>query len=160
MKRKSFLFSFLFVAVCVFTGKTQVDPDWHCWQVQVSGVDSLQRADYLSRGLEKIQLSLFSAFEVTSGKGYIISSMPNIDNIISYVNNWDRGFNIQSFEEVTLTDSLFLAIYLQRRNIATEDMYNQELPYVRLGPFVDLAKQLYEIALNEWRSQYSTRDQH
>lgn len=149
----------IITTMLVLPCQSQIDTRWHTWKVQVSGIDSLSRADYLSRGLEKMDLALFSAYSVSNGEGYIISSMPNIENIVSYVNNWDRGFSINSYEKVTLTDSLFLSVYLLRRNIKQENMHDQELPFIKLGPKRELSALLYNIALKEWTRLYHFENQ-
>ncbi len=137
---------FILVSPHIRAQQTSVNPSWHAYQVQVSGIDSFARADYLSRGLEKIDLVLFAAFSFPDGNGYVVSSMPNIDNIITYVNNWGRGFNINTSAEVVLTDSLFLNIYLLRSNIDVSSQFNQKLPFIGLGPKKDLANLFFSIA--------------
>lgn len=159
MRLKLNVLTLIISIVIVLPCQSQIDTKWLTWKVNVSGIDSLTRADYLSRGLEKMDLALFSAYSVPGGEGYIISSMPNIDNIVSYVNNWNRGFTINSYEKVDLTDSLFLTIYLLRRNIAKENMLDQELPFIKLGPKRELSALLYNIALNEWSRQYHFENQ-
>ncbi|PKP04370.1 MAG: hypothetical protein CVU11_04910 [Bacteroidetes bacterium HGW-Bacteroidetes-6] len=149
MKKILIVFAFL-IQTCFLFAQTIPDrTQWHTWKIHISGVDSPSKADYLSRSLEKMNLVLFSAFSYLDGNGFVVSSMLNIDNIISYTNNSGKGFYIDEFEIADLTDSLFLNIYLLRNNIMINNAFNQKLPYLRVGANSELSDLLFSIARNE-----------
>ena len=131
-------------------------PAWNVSKLYINGITDNNRADYLARALEKIDLAIFAAFSSDDGYGYVIyPNSQNIVNIIDYINQALTGYEVTKNETMQLTKDLYLEIYSMRNNIKSKGIENQMPKYIQLGPKNELSTQLYELAKQIWTERYS-----
>lgn len=131
-------------------------PAWNVSKLYINGITDNNRADYLARALEKIDLAIFAAFSSDDGYGYVIyPNSQNIVNIIDYINQALTGYEVTKNETMQLTKDLYLEIYSMRNNIKSQEIENQMPKYIQLGPKNELSTQLYGLAKQIWIERYS-----
>jgi len=138
--------------------KNDLIPNMYSFKLLVDGINDSLKADYLARALEKQNLVLFASFSQISDYGYIIvSDKSQISNVASYINLTLNNYKLLEYEELPLTQNLFLEIYSLRSNNANNICKN--LPkYIQLGPKNELSWQLYDLAKSIWIEKCKQED--
>ncbi len=130
-------------------------PTWNVSKLYVNGLTNNDRADYIARALEKVNLVIFAAFSSEEGYGYVMyTNSQNIGNVIDYINQALTGYEVTKNDTMQLTKDLYLQIYYLRNNIKSQDIKNQMPQYIQLGPKNELSVQLYELAKQIWIEKY------
>ncbi len=130
-------------------------PTWNVSKLYVNGLTNNDRADYIARALEKVNLVIFAAFSSEEGYGYVMYiNSQNIGNVIDYINQALTGYEVTKNDTMQLTKDLYLQIYYMRNNIKSQDIKNQMPQYIQLGPKNELSVQLYELAKQIWIEKY------
>lgn len=63
----------------------------------------------------------------------------NIGNVIDYINQALKGYEVTKNDTIQLTKDLYLQIYYMRNNIKSQDIKNQMPQYIQLGPKNELS---------------------
>ncbi len=149
-----FVFSLIIVTVCFSQNSIDLSK-WYAYKIYTSGISDAQKADYLSRSIEKMNFAVFSAFDDKDETGYVILSAPyQMHEIEVYVNNSFSDIHIESNEKLTLDEHLFLSIYFLRGFIPKEKQSDMLPVFINLGPNKDLSNQLYALAKSIWIKKY------
>lgn len=123
------------------------------YKFYTNGINDEKTAEYVSRTLEKSQLSIFSAFNFKENIGYaLVSNAYYAHEIEKYINNM-MNIRVESYETVELTEDLFLDIYLIKGN-ALLNKSKQLPPFISMGPYTQLSNDLYALAKSIWVKKF------
>jgi len=153
---KRLIFIFVLIIPLISSGQqSNIMDKMSCYDLQVDGINSWERGDYLVRSLEKMNLIIFGSFSLESQRVYILLSDKNqLSNIVTYIENAINGYKLMDYREVPMTEDIFLEMYEQRRGVGKDEISQREPEYIPLGPKEEISKQLYEEAKRIWESRY------
>jgi hypothetical protein len=155
MKRLIFILT-LIIPLIISGQQSNIMDKMSCYELQVAGINSWERGDYLVRSLEKMNLIIFGSFSLASQQVYILLSDKNqLSNIVTYVENAINGYKLLDYREIPMTEDIFLEIYEQRRGLVKDEISQSKPEYIQLGAKEVISKQLYEEAIRIWESRYS-----
>lgn len=124
------------------------------YKINIAGVDNPKNADEVGRLMEKNLLSIFSYVDPITGSGYfIVDNFYKVHEIEKMVNNRD-GLAYLNFEEVPLTEDIFLEMYMKRGGYETKEFSSHPPKLVVMGPYTELSKSLYKKAVAVWVTKY------
>ncbi len=127
-----------------------------CYEIKVDGVADRNKADYLVRSLEKQNLIIFGAYSVYRQKGYLLlSDKYQLSNITTFTNYALNDYKLIEYNEVPLTEDLFLEIYEMRNEVNSYDKSKKAPEYIQLGPNNELSVKLYDRAKMIWSQKYT-----
>ena len=119
MRKLIYFFLLIGLTLNLKAQKNDLIPNMYSFKLLVDGINDSLKADYLARALEKQNLVLFASFSQISDYGYIIvSDKSQISNVASYINLTLNNYKLLEYEELPLTQNLFLEIYSLRSNNA------------------------------------------
>lgn len=127
---------------------------YYAFKFYTKGINDFKTADYVSRTIEKSQLALFSAFNYNEEVGYaIVTETYYAHEIEKYINNMMVNIRVEEPENVELTEDMFLDMYFTKSD-AIQNKTSQLPPFISMGPFTQLADDLYALAKKIWINKY------
>lgn len=127
----------------------------NCYELRVDGIDNFERGDYLIRSLEKMNLVVCGSFSLDSQQVYLLLSDKNqMSNISTYIDNALNGYKLRQYEEVPLSEELFLKVYELRNGVEESEISKSKPEYIQLGPKTEISNTLYKEAIRIWEKQY------
>ncbi len=125
------------------------------FKITMKGASDFAKADLVSRQMEKMQLAIFSVVDPQTSTGFfIVDNINKVQGIEKALNNLN-GFSFVAFEEVSLTEDLFLEMYLKRGGFEKADYSKNKPKQIMMGPDVNLTNSLYRKAIDLWEKDYS-----
>ena len=124
------------------------------YKINIAGADNVKTADEVARLIEKNLLCVFSYVDPLTGTGYfIVDNFYKVHEIEKMINNSD-GLAYLSFEEIPLTEDLFLEMYMKRGGFEKAEFSNNPPKMIIMGPYNELSKALYKKAVSIWVLKY------
>lgn len=128
--------------------------DYKLYKIFISGINSPEKADYISRLTEKFSLCIFSYVFHEEGYGYfMVDNFYKVHEIEKTINN-QNGLSYDSFEELQLTNDNFLEMYLRRGGIAKTQFSDTPPRKLIMGPNNVLTKNMFKAANDIWVNKY------
>lgn len=125
------------------------------YKINISGADNVTIADEIERLIEKNLLCIFSDVDQLTSTGYfIVDNFYKVHEIEKMINNRD-GLAYLSYEELPLTEDIFLEIYMKRGGYKPVEFPSYSPKKVQMGPFQKLTDELYLKAKEVWDKKYS-----
>lgn len=126
------------------------------YKINIRGVESFDKADLLSRQIEKLQLAIFSYVDPITGFGYFIVENNEKEVEIQSTVNSENGCSVISSQKIDFTDELFLEMYMKRSGFNVNE-FSTNIPIeVVLGPNKELTRNLFSQAIAIWKNNYLT----
>lgn len=152
---------FLYILICnvsLLNAQTNLKTfdlsKYYAFKFNTRGINDFKTAEYVARTIEKSQLTLFSAFNYNEEIGYaIVTDTYYAHEIEKYINNMMMNIRIEKTENVELTEDLFLDMYFTKSN-AIQNKTTQLPPFISMGPYTQLADDLYALAKKIWINKY------
>ena len=124
------------------------------YKITMEGANDFNKADNIGRTMEKMQLAIFSYVDTTTSTGYfIVDNFYKVHEIEKAINN-QSGYKYIGFEEMQLSETLFLEIYMKRGGFGTAEFSNQPPKKIQMGPFNELTNSLFNKANEIWDKKY------
>lgn len=124
------------------------------YKITMEGVNDFKKADHISRLMEKMMLCLFSYVDTTTSTGYfIVDNFYKVHEIEKMINN-EKEIKFISSEEISLTENLFIEMYMKRGGYESTEFSLQPPKKIVMGPFNGLSNGLYEKANEIWIKKY------
>lgn len=126
------------------------------YKINIRGVECFDKADLLSRQIEKLQLAIFSYVDQITGFGYFIVENNEKEAEIRNTVNSENGCSIIESQKIDLTDELFLEMYMKRSGFNINEFSTNIPTEVVLGPNKELTRSLFCHAIAIWKNNYLT----
>jgi len=154
MKKVIFIM-LLIMPMIVQSQQSENNRNLYCYELRVEGLNDWGRGDYLVRSLEKMDLVVFGSFSLDSQQVYLLLSDKNqMSNISTYIDNALNGYKLRQYEEVPLSEELFLKVYELRNGVEESEISKSKPEYIQLGPKTEISNTLYKEAIRIWEKQY------
>lgn len=153
---KKLLILFVFISSTCFS---QVGPVFNfeknkAYKITLKGADNLVKADNIERQIEKLQLAIFSFVDPAISTGYfVVDNFNQLQGIKNTLNN-EKGFSFIGFEEIPLTEEIFLEMYMKRCGFEKTEFSKNIPKQIVMGPYQELSSSLYLKALIVWEKEY------
>lgn len=127
---------------------------YYVFKFNTRGINDFKTADYVARSIEKSELTLFSAFKYNEEIGYaIVTDTYYAHEIEKYINNMMVNIHLEEPEILELTEDLFLDMYFTKSDVI-QNKTTQLPPFISMGPYTQLANDLYALAKKIWVNKY------
>jgi len=124
------------------------------YKINIDGATDFNKADNIARLMEKTKLSLFSYVDFNTSTGYfVVDNFYKVHEIEKMINN-QNGYKYLGYEELQLTEDMFLDIYMKRSGYEPAEYPLDEPKKITMGPFNNLTNGLYSKALEIWKNKY------
>ena len=125
------------------------------YKINISGADNVTIADEIERTIEKNLLCIFSDVDQLTRTGYfIVDNFYKVHEIEKMINNKD-GLSYMGYEEIPLTDDIFLEIYMKRGGYKPEEFSKYKPNKVQMGPFLKLTDDLFNKSMEIWNKKFN-----
>lgn len=123
------------------------------YKIAIKGANDFNKADYISRTMEKMQLSIFSYVDTTTSIGYfIVDNFYKVHEIEKMIN--EKGYTFNGSEEFQLTEDKFLEMYLKREGYEPAEFSSHPPKKIQMGPYNQLTMDLFNKANEIWGKKY------
>jgi hypothetical protein len=152
---KKFLFLLIFISGYCYSQEPVFNLEKNkAYKISMKGLSDHNKADYITRTVEKMQMAIFAFADPVTETGYfIVDNFYKVHEIEKIIDN-ENGFHYIGYEEVDLTEDAFFEMYMQRGGFEKGEFSTNPPKKVIMGPYNKLTNDLYNKAVEIWDKKF------